>query len=108
MSIAQPYEWCDSDVLPAKLSKVQDYVRAHLVLERIPTGNGTADVAAVTAALGDDVAAVWVETPSATGAQGPNKVAIAVAGFRPSAAGIATASNAPRAIMAKEPSAQPE
>lgn len=57
-----------SDVLPAKLSKVTDYVRAHLTLEQLPTANGTADLAAVRAALGDDVAAVWVETPSATGA----------------------------------------
>lgn len=57
-----------SDVLPAKLAKVADFVRAHLTLEHVPTVNGTADVAAITAALGDDVAAVWVETPSATGA----------------------------------------
>lgn len=57
-----------SDVLPAKVSKVHDFVRAHLALEHLPTRNGTADVDAVRAALGDDVAAVWVETPSATGA----------------------------------------
>ncbi|UNK70639.1 aminomethyl-transferring glycine dehydrogenase subunit GcvPA [Microbacterium sp. H1-D42] len=57
-----------SDVLPAKLAKVADYVRAHLTLEHVPTTGGTADIAAVTASLGDDVAAVWVETPSATGA----------------------------------------
>ncbi|MCK2026011.1 aminomethyl-transferring glycine dehydrogenase subunit GcvPA [Microbacterium sp. SSW1-47] len=57
-----------SDVLPAKTSKVHDYIRAHLTLDHLPTVNGTADVAAVRAALGDDVAAVWVETPSATGA----------------------------------------
>lgn len=57
-----------SDVLPAKLSKVRDYVRAHVELVTVPTVDGTADVAAVRAALGDDVAAVWIETPSATGA----------------------------------------
>lgn len=57
-----------SDVLPAKTSKVHDYIRAHLTLDHLPTVNGTADVAAVRTALGDDVAAVWVETPSATGA----------------------------------------
>lgn len=61
-----------SDILPAKLAKVHDYVRAHLVLEHLPTVGGTADVAAVRTALDtavdNDVAAVWVETPSATGA----------------------------------------
>ena len=57
-----------SEVLPAKLSKVTDFVRVHLQLEVIPTVNGTADLDAVRAALSDDVAAVWVETPSATGA----------------------------------------
>ncbi len=57
-----------SDVLPAKLSKVADYVRAHLTLDHVPTVDGTADVEAVRTALGDDIAAVWVETPSATGA----------------------------------------
>ncbi|VXB46783.1 Glycine dehydrogenase (decarboxylating) (glycine cleavage system P1 protein) [Microbacterium sp. 8M] len=56
-----------SDVLPAKLSKVRDYVRAHVELEIVPTVDGSADVEAVRAALGDDVAAVWIETPSATG-----------------------------------------
>lgn len=57
-----------SDVLPAKLSKVRDFVRVHLDLEFIPTLGGTANVEQVTARLGDDVAAVWVETPSHTGA----------------------------------------
>jgi glycine dehydrogenase subunit 1 len=57
-----------SDVLPAKLSKVTDYVRAHLTLEHIAPQGGLADVDAVTARLRDDVAAVWIETPSATGA----------------------------------------
>ncbi|MFT4220526.1 MAG: aminomethyl-transferring glycine dehydrogenase subunit GcvPA [Microbacterium sp.] len=57
-----------SDVLPAKLSKVRDFTRAHLGLELVPTVDGVADVAAVAALLDDTVAAVWVETPSATGA----------------------------------------
>ncbi|REJ05710.1 aminomethyl-transferring glycine dehydrogenase subunit GcvPA [Microbacterium bovistercoris] len=57
-----------SDVLPAKYSKVLDYVRAHVELVTVPTVDGTADAGAVRAALGDDVAAVWIETPSATGA----------------------------------------
>ncbi|MDE0545372.1 aminomethyl-transferring glycine dehydrogenase subunit GcvPA [Microbacterium sp. C7(2022)] len=57
-----------SDVLPAKLSKVVDYVRADLELHHVPTSHGIADVDAVSAALGDDVAAIWIETPSATGA----------------------------------------
>ncbi|KRB39147.1 glycine dehydrogenase [Microbacterium sp. Root180] len=57
-----------SDVLPAKLSKVVDYVRADLALQHVPTLRGTADVDAVRSALGEDVAAVWIETPSATGA----------------------------------------
>lgn len=57
-----------SDVLPAKYSKVADFVRVHLDLEHVPTVNGTADAAAIAARLGADVAAVWFETPSATGA----------------------------------------
>ncbi|GAA1525840.1 glycine dehydrogenase subunit 1 [Agromyces terreus] len=57
-----------SDVLPAKASKVHDFVRGHLDLEIVPTIGGTADAAAVASLLADDVAAVWVETPSATGA----------------------------------------
>lgn len=57
-----------SDVLPAKLSKVRDYVRVHLDLEFVDPVDGTADVAAIAERLGDDVAAVWVETPSRTGA----------------------------------------
>lgn len=57
-----------SDILPAKLSKVVDYVRADLTLQHVPTTGGVADVDAVVAALGDDVAAIWIETPSATGA----------------------------------------
>ncbi|MFF2389710.1 aminomethyl-transferring glycine dehydrogenase subunit GcvPA [Agromyces sp. NPDC058104] len=57
-----------SDVLPAKYSKVLDFVRVHLDLEVVATVNGTADVAGLASRLGDDVAAVWVETPSVTGA----------------------------------------
>jgi glycine dehydrogenase subunit 1 len=43
-------------------------VRADLALQHVATVDGTADVDAVLSALGDDVAAVWIETPSATGA----------------------------------------
>ncbi|WP_438853339.1 aminomethyl-transferring glycine dehydrogenase subunit GcvPA [Agromyces sp. M3QZ16-3] len=57
-----------SDVLPAKLSKVLDYVRLHLELEFVAPVDGTADVAAIADRLDADVAAVWVETPSRTGA----------------------------------------
>ncbi len=57
-----------SDVLPEKLSKVIDYVRANLDIEHIATTGGVADVDALAAALDDGVAAVWVETPSFTGA----------------------------------------
>jgi glycine dehydrogenase subunit 1 len=57
-----------SDVLPAKLSKVRDFVRGHLDLEFIPASDGTADVAELRSRLGTDVAAVWIETPSHTGA----------------------------------------
>jgi glycine dehydrogenase subunit 1 len=57
-----------SDVLPAKLSKVHDFVRAHLALDLIAPVNGVADIEATRAALSEDVAAIWVETPSATGA----------------------------------------
>lgn len=66
-----------SDVLPAKHSKVHDFVRVHLDLELVPTMNGTADVAGLAARLGDDVAAVWVETPSVTGAVEASLAAIA-------------------------------
>ena len=57
-----------SDVLPEKDSKVRDYTKAGLVIDRIPSVDGIADVAALRERLGDDVAAVWVETPSFTGA----------------------------------------
>ncbi|KHK96221.1 glycine dehydrogenase [Microbacterium mangrovi] len=57
-----------SDVLPEKDSKVRDYTRAQLQIEVVPTTGGTADLDGLRARLGDDVAAVWVETPSFTGA----------------------------------------
>ncbi len=57
-----------SDVLPEKLGKVADFVSAHLELVDVARADGTADVAAITAALDADTAAVWVETPSVTGA----------------------------------------
>lgn len=57
-----------SEPHPHKLQKVTDYLRRLHTIEAIPTVDGLADVAAVTAALGDDVAAVWIETPSVTGA----------------------------------------
>ena len=43
-------------------------MRVHLDLEFVPTIDGVADVAGLAERLGDDVAAVWVETPSHTGA----------------------------------------
>jgi glycine dehydrogenase subunit 1 len=57
-----------SDVLPEKLSKVHDYIRTSLTIEQVAAADGTADVDALKGLLGDDVAAVWIETPSATGA----------------------------------------
>lgn len=57
-----------SDVLPDKLSRVRDFVRPNLDLAFVPTVNGTADVAAIVALVGDDTAAIWIETPSYTGA----------------------------------------
>ncbi|GAA4288854.1 aminomethyl-transferring glycine dehydrogenase subunit GcvPA [Georgenia daeguensis] len=66
-----------SDVTPDQLSKVTDYVRTSLELVPVATVDGTADVAAVRAALDDDVAAVWVQTPSFTGALEPALPALA-------------------------------
>ncbi|MGV8911995.1 MAG: aminomethyl-transferring glycine dehydrogenase subunit GcvPA [Rhodoglobus sp.] len=60
-----------SDVLPDKLSRVRDFVRPYLDLTFVSTADGTADVAAVTQAVdesGDELAAIWVETPSYSGA----------------------------------------
>lgn len=57
-----------SDVLPEKLSKVHDYIRTSLAIEQVAPADGTADLEAFREQLDDDVAAVWIETPSATGA----------------------------------------
>ena len=57
-----------SDVLPDKMARVQDFVRPYLDLVQVPTVDGTADVAAIVELLSDAVSAVWVETPSYTGA----------------------------------------
>lgn len=57
-----------SDVLPEKLSKVHDYIRTSLSIEHVPVADGTADLGALKGLLDDTVAAVWIETPSATGA----------------------------------------
>lgn len=68
-----------SDVLPEKLSKVHDYTRTSLDVEQIATTDGTADLDALQSRLGGDVAAVWIETPSATGAVETRLAAIAEA-----------------------------
>ncbi|RNE67214.1 aminomethyl-transferring glycine dehydrogenase subunit GcvPA [Cryobacterium tepidiphilum] len=57
-----------SDVLPDKFSRVHDFVRTNLDLTVVPTVNGTADVAAVAALATEQTAAIWVETPSYSGA----------------------------------------
>jgi glycine dehydrogenase subunit 1 len=57
-----------SDVLPDKFSRVRDFVRTNLDLTVVPTVNGTADVAAIVALATDETAAIWVETPSYSGA----------------------------------------
>ncbi|WP_350350373.1 aminomethyl-transferring glycine dehydrogenase subunit GcvPA [Microbacterium sp. A8/3-1] len=57
-----------SDVLPEKLSKVHDYIRTSLAIEQVAPADGTADLDAFREQLDDGVAAVWIETPSATGA----------------------------------------
>lgn len=57
-----------SDVLPDKLSRVHDFVRPNLDLTFVPTVNGTADVAAIAALITDQTAAIWIETPSYSGA----------------------------------------
>ncbi|PVE94024.1 aminomethyl-transferring glycine dehydrogenase subunit GcvPA [Microbacterium sp. TPD7012] len=68
-----------SDVLPEKLSKVHDYIRTSLAIEQVAPSGGTADLDALKGLLGDDVAAVWIETPSATGAVETRLAAIAEA-----------------------------
>lgn len=57
-----------SNVSPDKLSRVRDFVQPYLNLVHVPTVDGTADVAAVTEQLADSVSAIWVETPSYSGA----------------------------------------
>ena len=57
-----------SDAHPDKLSKVRDYVRPIADLVVVPTVDGVADVAAASALIGPDTAAVWIETPSFHGA----------------------------------------
>lgn len=68
-----------SDVLPEKLSKVHDYIRTSLAIEQVAPADGTADLDAFREQLADDVAAVWIETPSATGAVETRLAAIAEA-----------------------------
>jgi len=57
-----------SDVLADKLSRVRDFLGAGVSLVAVPTVDATADVEGVVARLDDTIAAVWVETPGATGA----------------------------------------
>lgn len=57
-----------SDVLPDKLSRVADFTRPNLDLQVISPLDGVADLAAVSEAVADDVACIWVESPSASGA----------------------------------------
>jgi glycine dehydrogenase subunit 1 len=57
-----------SDAHPDKLSKVRDYVRPIADLVVVPTADGVADVTAASALIGQDTAAVWIETPSFHGA----------------------------------------
>lgn len=57
-----------SDVRDDVRSKVLDFVRPYATVETVPTVDGVADADALAARLGDDVAAVWLCTPSATGA----------------------------------------
>ncbi|MFV0453298.1 MAG: aminomethyl-transferring glycine dehydrogenase subunit GcvPA, partial [Propioniciclava sp.] len=57
-----------SDILPDRYSRVVDFVRPHLDLVDIPRRDGVADLDAVAAALDVSVAAVWVESPSHSGA----------------------------------------
>ena len=57
-----------SDILPDKLSRVTDFVRRNLDLVFVPTVNGTADCETAATLIDENTAAVWVETPSFTGA----------------------------------------
>lgn len=57
-----------SDAHPDKLSKVRDYIAPTIDLVQVPTVDAVADVQTVTRMLDHTVAAIWVETPSYTGA----------------------------------------
>ncbi|WP_345762512.1 aminomethyl-transferring glycine dehydrogenase subunit GcvPA [Diaminobutyricibacter sp. McL0608] len=57
-----------SDAHPDKLSKVRDYIAPTIDLVLVPTVGAVADLQTVTGLLDDTVAAIWVETPSYTGA----------------------------------------
>ncbi|RZS59832.1 glycine dehydrogenase subunit 1 [Xylanimonas ulmi] len=56
-----------SDPHPHKLDKVRDFVSGFLSVETIPTSASVANISALPASLDDDVAAVWIETPSVRG-----------------------------------------
>jgi glycine dehydrogenase subunit 1 len=60
-----------SEVSPDLRSKVDDFVRPFLELLDVPPVGGVADLDAVARLLDEDVAAVWVQTPSYTGAVEP-------------------------------------
>ncbi|WP_426517091.1 aminomethyl-transferring glycine dehydrogenase subunit GcvPA [Diaminobutyricibacter sp. McL0618] len=57
-----------SDAHPDKLSKVRDYIAPTIDLVLVPTVDAVADVQTVKRMLGETTAAIWVETPSYTGA----------------------------------------
>ncbi|GAA1440964.1 aminomethyl-transferring glycine dehydrogenase subunit GcvPA [Leifsonia poae] len=57
-----------SDAHPDKLSKVRDFIAPSIDLVLVPTLDGVADVSTATGMLDETVAAIWVETPSYTGA----------------------------------------
>ena len=59
-----------SDADADKLSRVTDFLGVMRV-RQVPTSGAVADLDAVRAGLDDGVAAIWVETPSATGAVEP-------------------------------------
>jgi glycine dehydrogenase subunit 1 len=57
-----------SDVREDVYGKVVDFLSPYAAVETVPTADGLADVDGLTARIDDDVAAVWLCTPSATGA----------------------------------------
>lgn len=61
-----------SDVLDDKLARVRDFVDPHLDLVPVAPKDGVADLDAARSAVADDLAAIWVESPSAHGAVEPN------------------------------------